>query len=58
MYVLKLNIQRFSILSLMCICIFSQRGDDPPALMAVGVVDGTSEAIFQTVMSLGSSRSE
>ncbi|KAL8090418.1 protein ENHANCED DISEASE RESISTANCE 2-like [Apium graveolens] len=35
-----------------------RRWDDPPALMAVGVVDGTSEAIFQTVMSLGSSRSE
>ncbi|XP_063943635.1 protein ENHANCED DISEASE RESISTANCE 2-like isoform X2 [Daucus carota subsp. sativus] len=35
-----------------------RRLDDPPALMAVGVVDGTSEAIFQTVMSLGSSRSE
>lgn len=48
----------FSILPLMCICNFSQRWDDPPALMAVGVVDGTSEAIFQTVMSLGSSRSE
>jgi len=26
--------------------------------MAVGVVDGTSEAIFQTLMSLGPSRSE
>ncbi|KAH9703790.1 DUF1336 domain-containing protein [Citrus sinensis] len=32
--------------------------DDHPAIMAVGVVDGTSEAIFQTLMSLGSSRSE
>ncbi|KAJ0970491.1 hypothetical protein J5N97_023368 [Dioscorea zingiberensis] len=32
--------------------------DDHPALMAVGVVDATSEAIFQTVMSLGPSRSE
>ncbi|PQQ10782.1 hypothetical protein Pyn_38776 [Prunus yedoensis var. nudiflora] len=27
--------------------------DDHPAIMAVGVVDGTSEAIFQTLMSLG-----
>ncbi|XP_031386846.1 protein ENHANCED DISEASE RESISTANCE 2 isoform X1 [Punica granatum] len=32
--------------------------DDHPAIMAVGVVDGTSEAIFQTLMSLGVSRSE
>ncbi|XP_043702171.1 protein ENHANCED DISEASE RESISTANCE 2-like isoform X2 [Telopea speciosissima] len=32
--------------------------DDHPAIMAVGVIDGTSEAIFQTVMSLGPSRSE
>ncbi|XP_010557338.1 PREDICTED: protein ENHANCED DISEASE RESISTANCE 2-like isoform X2 [Tarenaya hassleriana] len=32
--------------------------DDHPAVMAVGVVDGTSEAIFQTLMSLGTSRSE
>uniref|UniRef100_A0A7N0U781 Protein ENHANCED DISEASE RESISTANCE 2-like n=1 Tax=Kalanchoe fedtschenkoi TaxID=63787 RepID=A0A7N0U781_KALFE len=32
--------------------------DDHPALMAVGVVEGTSEAIFQTIMSLGPSRSE
>ncbi|KAA8550387.1 hypothetical protein F0562_002071 [Nyssa sinensis] len=32
--------------------------DDHPAIMAVGVVDGTSEAIFQTLMSLGHSRSE
>ncbi|XP_019436278.1 PREDICTED: protein ENHANCED DISEASE RESISTANCE 2-like isoform X2 [Lupinus angustifolius] len=31
---------------------------DHPAIMAVGVVDGTSEAIFQTIMSLGPSRSE
>ncbi|XP_021912402.1 protein ENHANCED DISEASE RESISTANCE 2-like isoform X2 [Carica papaya] len=30
---------------------------DHPAIMAVGVVDGTSEAIFQTLMSLGPSRS-
>ncbi|THG13431.1 hypothetical protein TEA_020968 [Camellia sinensis var. sinensis] len=32
--------------------------DDHPAIMAVGVVDGTSEAIFKTLMSLGPSRSE
>ncbi|XP_012441267.1 protein ENHANCED DISEASE RESISTANCE 2 isoform X2 [Gossypium raimondii] len=32
--------------------------DDHPAIMVVGVVDGTSEAIFQTLMSLGPSRSE
>ncbi|XP_030447897.1 protein ENHANCED DISEASE RESISTANCE 2-like [Syzygium oleosum] len=32
--------------------------DDHPAVMAVGVIDGTSEAIFQTLMSLGPSRSE
>ncbi|PON67970.1 Rho GTPase activating protein [Trema orientale] len=32
--------------------------DDHPAIMAVGIVDGTSEAIFRTLMSLGSSRSE
>ncbi|XP_048444930.1 protein ENHANCED DISEASE RESISTANCE 2-like isoform X2 [Pyrus x bretschneideri] len=32
--------------------------DDYPAIMAVGVVDGTSEGIFQTLMSLGPSRSE
>ncbi|GAV84151.1 PH domain-containing protein/START domain-containing protein/DUF1336 domain-containing protein [Cephalotus follicularis] len=32
--------------------------DDHPAIMAVGVVDGTSEAIFRTLMSLGSSRAE
>lgn len=35
-----------------------KRWDDHPAIMAVGVVDGSSEAIFQTVMSLGSSRSQ
>ncbi|KAL9675083.1 hypothetical protein QQ045_003283 [Rhodiola kirilowii] len=34
------------------------RKDDHPALMAVGVVEGTSEAVFQTLMSLGPSRSE
>lgn len=32
--------------------------NDHPAIMAVGVVNATSEAIFQTVMSLGPSRSE
>ncbi|XP_061975208.1 protein ENHANCED DISEASE RESISTANCE 2-like [Populus nigra] len=32
--------------------------DDHPAIMAVGVVDGTPEAIFRTLMSLGASRSE
>ncbi|PKI56372.1 hypothetical protein CRG98_023257, partial [Punica granatum] len=32
--------------------------DDHPAIMAVGVVDGTSEAIFRTLMSHGPSRSE
>ncbi|KAL3530560.1 hypothetical protein ACH5RR_009882 [Cinchona calisaya] len=32
--------------------------DDHPAIMAVGIVDGSSEAIFQTLMSLGPSRSE
>ncbi|KAL2471049.1 Pleckstrin-like proteiny (PH) and lipid-binding START domains-containing protein [Abeliophyllum distichum] len=37
---------------------FHLKWDDHPAIMAVGVVDGTSEAIFQTLMSLGNSRSE
>ncbi|CAI9770817.1 unnamed protein product [Fraxinus pennsylvanica] len=37
---------------------FHLKWDDHPAIMAVGVVDGTSEAIFQTLMSLGTSRSE
>ncbi|CAI9091109.1 OLC1v1026045C1 [Oldenlandia corymbosa var. corymbosa] len=32
--------------------------DDHPAIMAVGVVDGSSEAIFRTIMSLGPSRTE
>ncbi|EXB51751.1 hypothetical protein L484_002656 [Morus notabilis] len=32
--------------------------DDHPAIMAVGIIDGTSEAIFRTLLSLGSSRSE
>lgn len=35
-----------------------RKWDDHPAIMAVGVVDSTSEAIFQTLMSLGPSRSE
>ncbi|KAG4994406.1 hypothetical protein JHK84_031370 [Glycine max] len=33
-----------------------KKWDDHPAIMVVGVVDGTSEAIFQTLMSLGPSR--
>ncbi|WCJ41008.1 hypothetical protein M5689_021900 [Euphorbia peplus] len=36
----------------------AKQWDDHPAIMAVGVVDGSSEAIFQTLMSLGPSRSE
>ncbi|KAL4190245.1 hypothetical protein AMTRI_Chr07g74800 [Amborella trichopoda] len=32
--------------------------DDHPAIMAVGVVDASSELVFQTVMSLGPSRTE
>ncbi|XP_051120733.1 protein ENHANCED DISEASE RESISTANCE 2-like [Andrographis paniculata] len=36
----------------------SGKWDDHPAIMAVGVIDATSEAIFQTLMSLGPSRSE
>ncbi|KAL4279189.1 hypothetical protein GQ457_03G027590 [Hibiscus cannabinus] len=32
--------------------------DDPPAIMAVGMVDGTPEAVFLALMSLGPSRSE
>ncbi|XP_057480703.1 protein ENHANCED DISEASE RESISTANCE 2-like isoform X1 [Actinidia eriantha] len=35
-----------------------RKWDDHPAIMAVGVVDGTSEDIFRTLMSLGPSRSE
>ncbi|GAB2286846.1 hypothetical protein Dimus_035755 [Dionaea muscipula] len=38
--------------------ILKELWDDHPAIMAVGVVEGTSEAIFQTLMSLGPSRSE
>ncbi|OVA10121.1 Pleckstrin homology domain [Macleaya cordata] len=37
---------------------YGKHWDDHPAIMAVGVVDGTSEAIFRTLMSLGPSRSE
>lgn len=32
--------------------------DDHPAIMAVGVIDGTSETVFRTLMSLGTSKSE
>ncbi|KAK4430914.1 protein ENHANCED DISEASE RESISTANCE 2-like [Sesamum alatum] len=32
--------------------------DDHPAIMAIGVIDGTSEAVFHTIMSLGASRTE
>ncbi|KAK8691689.1 hypothetical protein V6N13_075189 [Hibiscus sabdariffa] len=32
--------------------------DDPPAIMAVGKVDGTPKAVFLALMSLGPSRSE
>ncbi|GMI88915.1 hypothetical protein like AT2G28320 [Hibiscus trionum] len=35
-----------------------RKWDDHPAIMAVGVIDGTSAAIFQTLMSLGPPRSE
>ncbi|KNA15104.1 hypothetical protein SOVF_101280 [Spinacia oleracea] len=35
-----------------------KRWDDHPAIMAVGVVDGTSENIFRAVMSLGPLRSQ
>uniref|UniRef100_A0A803M7T3 PH domain-containing protein n=1 Tax=Chenopodium quinoa TaxID=63459 RepID=A0A803M7T3_CHEQI len=38
--------------------IHGKRWDDHPAIMAVGVVDGTSENIFRAVMSLGSLRSQ
>jgi len=37
---------------------FLHKYDDHPAIMVVGVVDGTSEAIFHTLMSLGPSRSK
>ncbi|XP_011076971.1 protein ENHANCED DISEASE RESISTANCE 2 isoform X2 [Sesamum indicum] len=32
--------------------------DDHPAIMAIGAIDGTSEAVFHTLMSLGTSRTE
>ncbi|KAG8390615.1 hypothetical protein BUALT_Bualt01G0101900 [Buddleja alternifolia] len=32
--------------------------DDHPAIMAVGVIDGSSEAVFRTLMSLGTSKTE
>ncbi|KAK6144803.1 hypothetical protein DH2020_021623 [Rehmannia glutinosa] len=32
--------------------------DDHPAIMAVGVIDGASESVFRTLMSLGTSRTE
>ncbi|KAI3458973.1 hypothetical protein Pfo_015636 [Paulownia fortunei] len=32
--------------------------DDHPAIMAVGVINGASEAVFRTLMSLGTSRTE
>ncbi|KAM7267530.1 hypothetical protein ACFE04_009696 [Oxalis oulophora] len=32
--------------------------DDHPAIMAIGMIDATSEAVFQTVMSLGPSTSD
>lgn len=35
-----------------------QHWDDHPAIMAVGVIDGASEDIFNTLMSLGPLRSE
>ncbi|KAK2457681.1 hypothetical protein P8452_04438 [Trifolium repens] len=35
-----------------------RRWGEQPAIMAVGVIDGTSEAIFNTLMSLDPSRSE
>ncbi|KAM7262709.1 hypothetical protein ACFE04_000392 [Oxalis oulophora] len=32
--------------------------DNHPAIMAIGVVDGTSEAVFRTIMSLSTSRTD
>ncbi|GFP82850.1 protein enhanced disease resistance 2 [Phtheirospermum japonicum] len=32
--------------------------EEHPAIMAVGVIDGSSEAVFRTLMSLGASRTE
>lgn len=37
---------------------YGRHWDNHPAIMAVGVVDGTSEAIFRILMSFGASRSE
>ncbi|KAI3997376.1 hypothetical protein MKX01_003179 [Papaver californicum] len=37
---------------------YGKNWDDHPAIMAVGVVEGTSEDVFRTLMSLGPSRSE
>ncbi|KAJ8759159.1 hypothetical protein K2173_004166 [Erythroxylum novogranatense] len=37
---------------------FGSRWDDHPAVMAVGIIDGTSEEVFRTLMSLGPSRLE
>lgn len=36
----------------------TQQRDGSPAVMAVGVIEGTSEAIFRTLMCLGQSRIE
>jgi hypothetical protein len=41
-----------------CYVLLIQRWGEQPAIMAVGVIDGTSEAIFNTLMSLDPSRSE
>jgi len=43
--------------SLSKICCIQSWGNHP-VMMAVGVLDGTSEDIFHTLMSVGSSRSE
>lgn len=48
----------FPLLMLTDMDTFSQVWDKNPAIMAVGVVDGSSEAIFRILMSLGPSRSE
>ncbi|KAK4706760.1 hypothetical protein R3W88_033669 [Solanum pinnatisectum] len=40
------------------ICFGTQQRDCSPAVMAVGVIEGTSEAIFRTLMCLGQSRLE
>lgn len=36
----------------------SNRWDDHPAIMAVGVINGTPEAVFRTLMSIDTSRTE